>query len=260
MAKSKATNTEKTATDAQAADFLNGMSGQGTENIGAGDTSRNFLKIAQPTSPELTADVPIEGLKVGDFFSTSLHKTYGKRLDVIVMRYELNWNIWQPNRGGLVGIVPVGGVQMLKDSEGKMHDYDGNDIVETQNFYVLLADHMEDGLMIFSLTSTGLKHGRKWNSKILATKTPDGLGAAPIFGVVWLIESTKNTNKKGAWYTIGDDTDTTVQFTRYIDTTEYIGHVKDTFAMVQIMAQQRAALPTGEHVAQAQISDTLQGV
>ena len=184
VSKDKETKAKGKVNAAEAEDFLNQMAGQGTENIGASDTSRNYLKICTATTKELSAEEPIDGLKPGVFFSGTLKKVYGKRIEVIVLRYEIKWNIWQPGRGSLVAVVPVGGVKMIKDTEGHMHDMEGNDIVETQNFYVVLADHPEDGIMVFSLTSTGLKHGRKWNSYILAQKTPDGRGTAPIFGSV----------------------------------------------------------------------------
>ncbi len=216
-------------------DFLNGLAGQGTECIGAGDTSANFLKIAQSNTPELDETDGIPGLKVGHFYSSLLKKTYGKAIDVVVLKYELCWMVWGPNRGGLVAKLPVNGCKVIKADNGKMHDYEGNDVQETQNFYVMLPDHLEDGLMTFSIASTGLKYGRQWNTMIVGARAPNGKDAAPIFGVVWQIETVKNTNKQGSWYTIGLEKAAAIQQSRFITGTEWKTAIEDGFNMAKLI-------------------------
>jgi len=246
-AKNTGTGTGTGSVATQDVDFLNMMGGEGTQCIGATDTSANYLRIAQSNTPELPDVAPdgqgIANLKIGHFYSPLLKKSYGKAVDVIVLKYEICWMVWGPDRGGLIAKLPVGGCQHIKSDDGKMHDYEGNEIQETQNFYVMLADHLEDGLMTFSVTSTGLKYGRQWNTQIVSAKTPDGRAAAPIFGVVWQIETIKNTNKKGTWFTIGLDKTAAIQQSRYITGQEWKQFVEKGYDLAKMIpALERKAI------------------
>lgn len=229
---------KKPVNENQDDDFLNSMGGVGTECIGAEDTSRNYLQIAQKNSPELDNgedddDKVIKGLKAGHFYSPLLKKTYGKAIELIVLKQERVWNVWKPNRGGLVGVFPVNGVQFIKDEKGKMHDYDGNDIAETVNFYVLVAGHIDDGIMVFPVKSTGIRHAKKLNTLIAGLKTPNGKAPAAIYSGVWQLETVKNSNQAGDWYTFGDNKSSFVEFSRYIDKSEWEGGIKEGYELIK---------------------------
>ena len=231
-------------------DFLNSMGGVGTECISADDTSRNYLQIAQSNSPEVdngddADEKTIPGLKVGHFYSPLLKKTYGKAIEVIVLRQERVWNVWKPNRGGLVAVLPVNGCQYVKDEKGHLHDYNGNDIAETVNFYVMIVGHLDDGVLVFPVKSTGIRHAKKLNSMIAALKTPNGKAPAAIYAGVWQLETAKNTNQSGTWYTIGDNKTTLAEFSRYIDKSEWLGGVDDGFDLVKDMRGPGAAMIEG---------------
>ena len=200
--------------------FLNGEAGEGTDHISANDLSRSFLKIAQSTTPEV-AEGKIEGIKAGDFFSPLAQETFGKCIDVVVLKYEHVYDVWQKNRGGLVSIVPFdavasGAYKTYPTSDRKLIDEAGNDVIESYNFYILLVGHEALGPLILSFQSTGLRHARNWLTKISALRTPNGKAQAAIFQGVWRIETVLNKNDKGAWFQIGDKSTTTVDLVNNI--------------------------------------------
>lgn len=242
-------------------DFLNGMGGVGTEFIGADDTSRSFLNIAQSNSPEITLeeDDPkaIKGLKLGHFYSPMHKKSYGKTLELVVLKQERVWNVWAPNRGGLVSVLPVNGCPVVRGDKGKMNDYDGNDVIETVNYYVILPDHLDDGMFVMPVKSTGIKHAKKWNTMIATLRTPDGSNAAAIYSGVWQLETIKNTNQSGTWYTFGDKQNTLVQFQRYIHKTEWLDGIKEAFELAKTLeGPKMAALPEGTRQAAITAGDS----
>lgn len=241
-------------------DFLDGFDGEGTEDIGAGDVAQNFLKIAQSNSPELddgdndgSDDAVIKGLKAGMFFSSATKRVYGKKVRLVVLKYELVWNIWAPREqgGGLVGRVPVGSVSTMPGDKGKLYDQNGNNVVETQNFYVMVADHLQDGIMLFPLASTMLKHGRKWNSLIINQRTPNGAKQAPIFQQIWDMATVKNTNAAGSWYNIGDKNITAITTDETINRDMWEEAIQENYEMVKLLPPigghqvGQAALPAG---------------
>jgi hypothetical protein len=206
---------------AEEMDFLDEIAGQGAKTIKASDLSRSFLKIAQPLTPEMV-EKSINGLELGDFFASATGEVFGKRLDVIVLKHDHLYNIWKPNRGGLVSIVPFDAVASgklqvfpVQGKRNKLIDAEGNDVVESRNFYVLVVGHEELGPMILAFQGKGLGHAKVWLTKIANAKTPTGKPAA-IFQNVWRIETMMDKNDQGVWYGIGKKNVTNVDFVSYI--------------------------------------------
>ncbi len=239
-------------------DFLDDMDGEGTESIGAGDTSNNYLKLAQSNSPEIVENT-VEGLGVGMFFDGLSKTVFGKTVNLIVLRYELCWNVWAPRErgGGLVNRCAVGGIPVVMGDKGKMYDHEGNTVAETQNYHVLVEGYEELGILIFSCSSTMLKYGRKWNTKIQQLRTPNGLKKAPIFQAVWQLESVLDSNAQGKWYNIGTKNMDAITHVRNITKAEYEEFVQDAFEVCSHIP--RIAL-AGPQSAGALEDHTLDGV
>ena len=205
--------------------FLDEVSGQGFENITQDDRALPFLRVLQLLSPQLDEDKSeyIKGAKVGQFFNTVTKHVYGTEIDLIPLYYDRSWMEWLPERKGLVGRhVPASiEVDRTKFSQWK---YGDNIIQDTLMFYCLIPDHIEEGPLLFSLQSSGVKHGKNWNTNIIMKMLPSGK-PAPYFGGVWHLESTKESSDQGTFYQIGGKS-TNISFVRLINKTEYIDYVK----------------------------------
>jgi hypothetical protein len=211
------------------ADFLEEIAGQGFEGMGPGDYAVPFLKIITHGCPECTKgkDGYIEGMEAGVFMSTLTKFVYGAEINLIPLKYEPVWLAWAPNRGGLRGRYDPGSIEVVGDPFNGMKDKDGNTVVETMVFYCLIEGHLEDGPIVFSLSSTGLKHAKNWNAMILLRKTASGRRAA-YFSSVWNLRLELNKNDDGIWFQIGNKKTTNVTWVRDITKEELLGLVQPT--------------------------------
>jgi len=221
------------------ASFLDEFAGQGSERFGASDIKIPFIKIITKGSPESEEQNPayIPGCKNGVFLNTLTKEIYGPTLEVIVVDYEKLWICWGPNRGGFKGRHKPGTIEVVGSQfdEDGMRDMDGNKVVETMTYYVLIKDHLDAGLAILPLSSTGIGHAQTWNSYILMTKLDSGK-RCPTFGAYWKLELQYNTNPSGSWHTIGANKKTAVEMTRFITKEEYLLSVEPAKKMIEASA------------------------
>jgi hypothetical protein len=205
-------------------DFLEEYSGQGFEGVSQEDLKIPFLRILQKLSPEVDRDdeAYIKGASPGMFFNTVTKKVYSKEIDLIPVRFQKVWLEWEPDRGGLVARHEPFSIEVDKSDFSKWR-YNGNEIQECYLFFVLVADHIDDGPMIFSLASTGIKHAKNWLTNITHTRLPNGK-QAPFFSSVWNLKTVLCKNDAGSWYQVGDKT-TAIQKIRFITATEFNKYV-----------------------------------
>jgi hypothetical protein len=199
------------------ADFLEEIAGQGFEGMGPGDYAVPFLKIITNGCPECTKgkDGYIDGLEPGVFMNTLTKHIYGPEINLIALKYEPVWLAWAPNRGGLRGRYDPGSIEVTGNPYDGMKDKDGNTVSDTMVFYCLIEGHLEDGPIVFSLSASGLRHAKNWNSMILLRKTKSGKRAA-YFSAVWNLRLELNSNDQGVWYQIGNKKTTNVKWVRDI--------------------------------------------
>lgn len=200
--------------------FLDEHSGEGLENIEISDLSLPFLRVAQPLSPQIDKDSEefLEGLQVGMFFNTVTNRIYGKEINLIPMKYERSWVEWKQDRGGFVARHIPGSIDIDKSDFSKWK-YNANVIQDTLMFYCMVADRLNEGPIVFCLSSTGIKHGKNWMTQINMTRLPSGK-QAPIFSSVWKLFTTKQQNAKGSFYQIGGKS-SNVSRARFIKPDEY---------------------------------------
>lgn len=215
--------------------FLDEVSGQGFEGMGQNDFAIPFLKILQSNSPEVNEadkDTYVSGAKAGTFFNSVTKRIYGSEINLIPIKYDRIWLAWAPERGGLRGRYLPGSIEIDGDffSEEGARDSEGNEISDTMVFYCLVADHIDEGLIVFSLASSGLKHGKAWNELISLQRLPSGK-RAPFFGSVWKMTLAGNKNKKGSWYQIGTK-NTNAEKIRDITEIEYTNFIKPAKLML----------------------------
>ena len=205
---------------------LAALSGQGFEDADSQAFAIPFLRILQALSPQVdqTEAAYIDGASQGQFFNTITNELYGDSVEVIPVHYVREFIEWAPNRGGFQkahGSDPaiLDRVTRVDDKNNQYLD-NGNTIQDTRNHFVLIVSELYKGPVILNLSSSGIKHSRKWMSMMNALVIPGTETKAPMFAGVWEIKTTKNKNDDGTWYMIGDKNVTCVEFKCWVNKTE----------------------------------------
>lgn len=205
--------------------FLDEHANEGFEGLTAEDFTIPFLRILQVLSPQVDTDRPefIQGAKPGMFFNTVTGRLYGTTVQLVPVMYKKIWLEWMPNRGGLVGRHEPKTVPVDKTEFTNWKNEKGNIIAEHHVFYCLVVNHFDEGPLAFSLSSTGIKHARNWNTQLMMVKLPSG-SRAPFYSSVWELETVKNVNQQGTWYQIGDKK-TMIKRVRFISQDEFSKYI-----------------------------------
>lgn len=201
---------------------LEAMSGQGFEGADKDAYAIPFLRILQSGSPQVNEDEAsyIEGAKPGMFFNTITGELYGKSVLVIPITYSRSFIEWQPNRGGFVkdhGNDPIilDRIVEIDDKHNSILD-NGNVIQDARTHIVILADNPLGGPVILSMTSTGIKHSRKWMTLMNGIRIPNSTKQAPMFACTWAIGTVRNENDDGKWYQVGDKSSTNIKMEGWV--------------------------------------------
>lgn len=202
---------------------LEAFSGMGFEGADKDSYAIPFLRILQPTSPQIDEEGPayVQGAKAGMLLNTVTNELFGKEVSIIPVHYARDFVEWKPNRDGFVkshGNDPsiLNRIQQIDDNNNSILD-NGNIIQDTRNHYVLLAERPELGPIILSLTSTGIRHSKKWMSLMTALRIPNSTKAAPMFAGVWKVSTIRNSNDDGTWYQLGDKNTTGIEFEGWVN-------------------------------------------
>lgn len=210
MATEKET-TEVATVDEKSVDMFGSMldeHGDGMDNVDRESVSVPFLKIAQPMSP-VTLD---NKAKAGEFYNSISGEVYGSSVRVVFLDYNRMYVEWEGEGASsrfAGSYTPEEFAEMeseLTKSGPRYRTENGNQLVDTRYFVVYLPDHPDSGVMMFSLSSTGITHSRKILSMANAM-TVDVNGQrrkCPLWGKVWKLETVKNKNDQGQWWTIGE--------------------------------------------------------
>lgn len=228
MAKAKKKKNEVATKEDQALmEQFSGYGQDGFEDTSSDSYAVPFVRILQPNSPQLLEDddAYIDGAKPGMFFNTLSGDLYGKKLQVINVHFMRDFIEWRPDRGGFVQshgdnedikqrVVEVDGSDQIMDN--------GNLLQESRNHFILLPEgRLEEGPMIFALTSTGIRHSKRWMSLIRRLKSPDGKINNPLFMGVWDLSTALNETDEGKWYQIGTKSGGKYEFNRIISGEEF---------------------------------------
>lgn len=229
-------------------DFLDQYAGEGYDNIETQDVSIPFLVILQKLSPQCdkSADEYVKDAEPGMFFNTLTSKVYGREIELIPLLFKKYWLEWAPNRGGFISRHEPYSIPVDKSDFSHWKAENGNDINETFMFFCLVNNHFEDGVVIFSLTSTGIKHAKNWNTQIMMTRLDSG-NRAPYFSSVWKLKTVLNKNDQGSWYQIGSKK-TAVERVRFITKEEfkdYVLPIRESVEKMQIANSDFAQIEGG---------------
>lgn len=168
--------------------FMESMTGQGFENMGANATSIAYLGLVQPDSGAEDDENP-----AGTWRNSATGRNYGNIVKAVVLGFRTIWNEREsdpPFR--TVGRYPINGIQVeiRQPPKGKrgypkmINPESGNEVQELFVYAVSLPDYPEDGILYFSPTVGSMKTAKSWNSQLKGQLLPNGT-QAPIFAFQW---------------------------------------------------------------------------
>ena len=189
--------------------FMEGMAGNGFEDMGASATAVSYLSLVQPDSAAESADCP-----AGTWRNSATGRCYGNSVKVIPVAFRTIWSEREadpPFR--TVGRYPVNGidVEFRNPPKGKrgfpkmINPESGNEVQELFVYAVVLPDYPEDGILYFNPTVGSMKTCKAWNSQLKGQLLPNG-AQAPIFGFQWnliteLVPNPQQPSKQVAKFT-----------------------------------------------------------
>lgn len=181
----------------------------GFEGVGADDVAIHYLRIAQFQSKAIERNEAeyIAGLEAGGFYNTMARIPYGPVLDVVLVGYARNWVEWDGEGTGAKFVRSLTADQYAAlssriDEQGRyMVDGKPHRIQDARNFFLMLKDRPQDGVMIYAATGTSIGGARKWLT--MATSKKAGGKALPIWATVWRISSVYDSNERGKFYKLG---------------------------------------------------------
>ena len=184
--------------------------GTGLEDTTTEDFAIPFIRVLQPTSPQLQkADGKhIPGASAGDLYKTVTNELYDgeKGVSVVPCAYNKKYIEWIPREkgGGLVN--PNHDISILSkckrdDETRRLYTPEGNEIVETAQFFILLTEPSPQQAVV-AFTSTGLGVARKWLTMLRMARVQNSKGEAveaPMFAYTYTLSTVTQSNDKGTW-------------------------------------------------------------
>lgn len=187
--------------------FLDEFAGQGYDNLSSDDYQLPFLQILQSSATQCVekSNDYIEGAKPGMFYHNLTNQIFGKCVNVTPLYCEKVWLEFKPNRGGFVAKHEPNSFVPDKTDFSNWKNAAGNTIIEYYNFYCILTDFPENGIVVIPFKKSGIPQAKNWNSLISYVKAPSGKQAA-FFSSIWTLTANYNENIKGSWYGVSSVT------------------------------------------------------
>jgi len=194
-----------------------GDSGSGFESADIDSFAVPFLVVLQKNSPQCDDDSSkrIEEARPGMLFNTVTEKLYparnedGEGVLIVPVAYKRQFLEWTPRNtgGGLAAIYSVDeGLKLLetcnKDENGRPITEDGNIIADSRMHFVMANLDGEWTHVIIAMSSTQIKHSRKWMSIMdnLKMTRSDGTKYTPaMFSHIYKVSTQAEENSKGTW-------------------------------------------------------------
>ena len=179
----------------------------GLENVRPEDLVVPFVTIVQKTSPQVDEanGKYIEGIKIGQLLESGTLAAYDS-VNIVPCYYKTAIVEWHPREtgGGFVAQHEPGyEKQFLLNERGQWVTDSGTLLVQTMYFFCLLLQPDGNNMrVVFSFTSSQLKKGRTWVTRLISKKLTDASGKKfqpPIYESVWTVSTVAESNDKGNW-------------------------------------------------------------
>ena len=207
--KNEVAETKATAISTFDDNLLSG--GTGLEDTTTEDFAIPFIRVLQPMSPQLQKQHGsyVEGASAGDLYNTVTGESYDgvKGIVIVPCAYNKKYIEWVPREkgGGLVNANHDISIlsKCSKDPETRRsYTSDGNEIVETAQFFVLVLGGDSPQQAVVTFTSTQLGVARKWLTMLRMARVENSKGdsvEAPMFAYTYRLTTTTQSNDKGSW-------------------------------------------------------------
>jgi hypothetical protein len=185
--------------------------GTAGENMTTEDMLIPRLKILQAQSPEVNkADAShVKGAEAGQIIDTvsSVVSDGEKGITVVPVSYRKTFIEWTADRKLVKdhGLTPAIMDSCVADDKGKLKTPDGNELSMTAEYFLYVVE--EDGNYspaILSMSSSGIKKSKKWNSMINRLQIPHPSGKGTInpamFWTAYTLTSVPEQNDMGSWF------------------------------------------------------------
>ncbi len=239
-------------------DHLNDAIGDGSgfEDINTETMAIPFIKLVQALSPQMKKSAPEYNpdAKIGDVINSVTGKIYEEPLKIVVGKFDRLFLEWDSNtRGKLKGVHSPESIDLrndlVRDDKNQFIDPDNSSTYqETYSYYVILPDHMEDGICMLSLSSSAIKAGKKLNRMLSSTMIPGSTQRAMPYFMVFDAHVVELSNDKGSWSSWDFKLDTFVnQEVLSCVTEERKALPERTVDYAQVSDAQLIEAPTEEH-------------
>lgn len=181
--------------------------GMGTENVDGDSRAIPYLKLLQPTSPEVTKE-EIEGAKPG-LYMNSVTKDLFDEVAVIPCSFQRKFIEWGKRDSG-EGFIAVH--SPVDVDSGKLETFIDEKLGLCIGDHVLRDTRMHYVMMqtatgswqpaVMSLSSTQIKKSKAWMALILGVEDVTSEGVKynpPSFGYTYVLTSMNEENKKGVF-------------------------------------------------------------
>ena len=185
--------------------------GTGLEETTTEDFAIPFIRVLQPMSPQLQKQHGsyIAGASAGDLFNTVTGEAYDgeEGVSIVPCAYNKKYIEWIPREkgGGLVNAnhdISILSRCTRNPDDRRYYTPEGNEIVETAQFFVLVVKEDTAQQAVLAFTSTQLGVSRKWLTMLRMARVQNSKGdsvEAPMFAYTYRLTSTTQSNDKGSW-------------------------------------------------------------
>ena len=150
----------------------------------------------------------IEGAEEGDIFNTVTGEIWGGDKGVLVVpaAFHFKYIEWKPREDGGGFVASFTRDEELpsteQDERGRAITGAGNLLSDTAEHYVaIVGTNGQVDTAVIAMSSTQLKHSRKWNSMISQQQmqTKEGMKPAPTYSRLYRLKTASESNEQGDW-------------------------------------------------------------
>jgi len=185
--------------------------GTASENMTADDMLIPRLRILQAQSPQVNkADgAYVKGAEAGQILDNVTNEPVDgeKGMTVVPVSYRKTYIEWSDDRKLVKdhGLQPANLDMCVQDDKGKLRTPDGNQMVLTAEYFVyVVGDDGNFSPAILSMSSSGIKKSKRWNSMINRLQIPHPSGKGTInpamFWTAYKLTTTPEQNDMGSWF------------------------------------------------------------
>lgn len=218
----------------EAFDYLNEVNDQsGFEGLTLDTQAIPFIRLIQDISPVMKASKPEynKNARAGMFYNTVNGKLYESPIKIIVGKFDRMYLEWGTTRGNLMGVHSPELVEfnsnLVRNDKNQLMDPDTkHTFQDTYSYYVVMPDHLEEGICIISMASTNIKEAKKLNRNLLHTMLPNSNKRALPYFMVWEVDHVPMSNDQGDWLGL------TIKFDSFVTQTQ-----------LEAVVEERAQIP-----------------